>query len=357
VIFDKSLEKDQYGGFIVLRPSYVANRGRAHFHPRMLLDSKTYLMLSRLKAHILGEEYLTLSFPWMSQETDIAVCAHISVWSVLRYFSQKFHRFNEYTMNDIVELTPQYIQRKTPSEGLNILQIAETFSKACYHPHLLRRQSDPSKFIEHAVSIIGHGDINHALLDAMNQDYIPSHELIDSLIVCDDNNLPYTKIMRTPGTSKYSFDDLDFAIVPLYEKMFLNSDIVRERVLTLLKTKNLDLTPPLVLRTYMTSSKSLKEKVCNDSSMTKELALIILRLPMPRFVWCVDISSKDEFKMGKVSAKIIIDITAGTYEHDPWILFHDSRMVKYFDSSTGNFILDTFSINSYSFYKNNLKEV
>lgn len=378
LFFDESLAKDKYGGFIVLRPSYVENRGRAHIHPKMLIDSKSYLMLSSVKAHILGEEYTNPSFPWMSQETDIAVCAHISVWSVIRYFSQKFHRFNEYTMHEIVELTPQYIQRKTPSEGLNILQIAETFSRAGYHPLMLRRQQgDPSKFIgnifsyiesgipiigimtnkEHAVSIIGHGELQYSFFDSMNQDYIHSHELIDSLIVCDDNHLPYTKIMKTSGTSQYSFDDLDFAIVPLYEKMFLSSDIMRERVLALLKTNNLTLKPPIVLRTYMTSSNSLKEKVSADSAMTKELALTIIRLPMPKFVWCVEISSKDEFKMGKISGKIIIDVTAGTYEHEPWLLFHDTNMVKYFDSSSNKFFLDTFAISPYSFYKHNLKEV
>jgi hypothetical protein len=335
-------------------------------------------MKADFKAHILGMEFISSSFPWMSQETDIAVCAHTAVWSVMRYFSQKFNRYNQYTMDDIVQMTPQYIQRKTPSEGLNILQIAETFSKAGSHPLLLKKGSDPSKFIgnvfsyiesgipiigcmtgkEHAVAIIGHGKLDYTILNSLNDDYISSHNLIDSLVICDDNHLPYTEITKNSGNAHYTFTDLDYVIVPLYEKMFLSADIVNKRVNALLKTNNLDLTAPLVLRTYMTSSKSLKEEFLKDDSIDRKLVEIVLKTPMPRFVWCVDISTKEEFKASMMSAKIIIDITAGTYEQEPWILFHDTNKIKYYDPQADSIkVIENCKIKAYSLYRNNLKGV
>lgn len=379
---DKTLEQNTYLGYLVLRPSRVQKRGSAYLTPSALVNGDKYLMKADFKAHVLGTELTCSSFPWMAQETDIAVCAHTAVWSVMRYFSQKFNRYNQYTMHDIVQITPQHIKRKTPSEGLNILQIAETFSRAGSQPLLLKKGSEPSKFIgsvfsyiesgipvvgcmtgkEHAVSIIGHGQLDYTILDSLSDDYISSHNLIDSLVICDDNHLPYTEITKSPSSANYTFDDLDFVIVPLYEKMFLSADIVNQRVNTLLRTNNLDLTPPLVLRTYMTSSKSLKEEFLKDDSIDKKLLEIVLKTPMPRFVWCTDISTKEEFKDSMMSAKIIIDITAGTYEQEPWILFHDSNTIKYYDASADKnketkIIVANCTIKPYSLYRNNLKEV
>lgn len=375
---DRSLVQDNYLGYLVLRPSRVEKRGSAYITPAALIDGDKYLLKTSFKAHILGSEFISSSFPWMSQETDIAVCAHAAVWSLLRYFSQKFHRYNQYTMDDIVQMTPQYIQRKTPSEGLNILQIAETFSRAGSHPLLLQKGNDPSNFIrnvfsyiesgipiigcmtrkEHAVAIIGHGTLDYTVLDSFGANYISSHNLIDSLVICDDNHLPYTEISQRHGSASYTFNDLDYVIVPLYEKMFLSADIVNKRVNALLKTNNLDLIPPLVLRTYMTSSKSLKEEFLNDESIDKKLVDIVLKTPMPRFVWCVDVSTKEEFKSSLMSGKIIIDITAGTYEQEPWILFHDSNNIKYYDPQSDTIkVIENCTIKPYSIYRNNLKEV
>ncbi|MBF0608625.1 MAG: hypothetical protein HQL61_13880 [Magnetococcales bacterium] len=374
---DKNVSKDSYKGFLVLRPSYVSrHRGRACISPELLTDSRTYCMLAEYPVHIFGEEYVARSYPWMSQETDIAVCAHVAVWSISRYLSEKFHFYREYTMYDITEMVPISLRRKVPSEGLYIHQIAETILNIGAHPFLLQKKADQSKFIgnvfsyvesgipiigamtrkEHAVAIIGHGEINYALLNNLKGDYIYSYELIDSLVVCDDNHLPYTEIKKTANNG-YTFDDLDYAIVPLYEKMFLDAEIVRGRAENMLKSKVIDLPAPLVLRVYMTSSKSLKEKVRNDRSMESNLTKRILCTPMPKFVWCVDISTKNDFMLSKMSGKIIIDITAGTYELNPWILYHDLSKVVYYNTATDRFMKETLPIKPYNIYKNNLREV
>ncbi|MBF0337116.1 MAG: hypothetical protein HQL05_04720 [Nitrospirae bacterium] len=78
---------------------------------------------------------------------------------------------------------------------------------------------------------------------------------------------------------------------------------------------------------------------------------------MPKFVWCVDISTKDDFKSLKMSGKIIIDITAGTYELDPWILYHDLSKVVYYNTATNGFMEETLPIKPYNIYRNNLREI
>ena len=58
---------------------------------------------------------------------------------------------------------------------------------------------------------------------------------------------------------------------------------------------------------------------------------IILRLEMPKLVWCVDVADKDEYSEFKTSARMIVDSTASAGELAPWVLVHDRDMIRYFN--------------------------
>ena len=89
--------------------------------------------------------------------------------------------------------------------------------------------------------------------------------------------------------------------------------------------------------------------------MNVDLKNILLKLPLPQFVWCADICTKNEYSSGLTSARIIIDSTAGTYENDPWLLMHDGQKIIFRDGQNNN-QLDV-AIDAYDMYINNLKEV
>lgn len=61
--------------------------------------------------------------------------------------------------------------------------------------------------------------------------------------------------------------------------------------------------------------------------MNNDLKSIVFKLPLPQFVWCADICTKEEHASGMTSVKIIIDSTAGIYGNDPWLLIHDSQII------------------------------
>lgn len=380
---DPDFSKEGYGGFMVLRPSAIGDsRGRSHIAPSLLVDSKnSFIMLAKSKAHILGTEYKVEAFPWMAQETDISRCAHSAAWSIIRYFSDKYNHYKKRSINDIVEMAPLYLNRKTPSEGLNLLQLSEVLAAAGFHPLILKREGKTKEteerfksslfaYIEsgipviaalpdkdHAISIIGHGEINKQKM-AKYKSKAPtlSHVFIDSLIGIDDNFLPYKTIARKPKKGEYGIDDIKYALVPLYEKMFLPADIVIMRTKHLIKSKQLSVPENAIIRPYITSSRSLKRETRANDSMNLSLQQIILTTPMPQFVWCVDISSIDEYRADKNSARIIIDVTAATKDNDPWILIHDSSFVLYYDFSQG-WVTDDIAIEPYEIYTNNLEEV
>jgi hypothetical protein len=124
----------------------------------------------------------------------------------------------------------------------------------------------------------------------------------------------------------------------------------------LLQTKQLDVPDDVIIRPYITSSRSLKLKTKLHTTINNDLKEIILKTPMPQFVWCVDICTIEEYKQHKNSARLIIDVTAATDEIDPWLIIHDSKIVFYYDLSEG-WIQEDLAIAPYDMYKNNLTEV
>jgi hypothetical protein len=370
-----------------LRPSLMGDsRGRAHFHPQILAPAGSFLIVSdKFNAHLYGDRYPISSFPWMAQETDISICAHSAAWSIVRYFSGKYNYYKERSLSEIVDLAPPFINRKTPSEGLNLLQISTVLSEAGFHPLFLNSKTHKEtsfldnvliyiesgipviasvetvvdgKPFNHAICLIGHGKVNYGLIpDFSDRDFCLSTSFVDSIIVVDDNQLPYVEIDAVSNNAKYQLKDITSAIVPLYEKMFLPSDVVINRVKTLFEAKALELPSRAIVRPYITSTRSLKVKAQDNETMNAELKNILLKTPMPRFVWCVDICSEDEYKKGLCSCRVIFDSTAGTYDIDPFILSHDSKTIVFYDPNSEQWNEAKYDIEPYTLYVNNLKEV
>jgi len=381
---DESRDQDNYLGFLVLRPSQIDDpRGRGILDPKILAPPDAHLMLCEdYVANIYGDRYRVRAFPWMAQETDISICAHSAAWSIVRYFSWKYSHHQDRTLNEIVELVPPYINRRTPSEGLNLLQISIILSDVGFHPLFLNIDVHKESFLDniyiyiesglpiiaaiktevdgkpfnHAVCLIGHGAVDFSKnLDFTDKSFCLSGEFIDSIIAVDDNLLPYVEVKSDIGQVPYRIEDIKSVVVPLYEKMFLPADIVLNRIKTLIESKSLKLPDSPVVRPYLTSTRSLKNKASNNTSMNSELKEALLQTPMPRFVWCVDISSEQQYKDGLCSARVIVDATAGTYEENPYILMHDNESCMYFDTDDGDWEIIWADIAPYEIYRNNLK--
>lgn len=366
---------EPYIGFCVVRDSRVDSRGRAVLDPAYLMETaRGYLLGARLEANLLGLSLQCVGFPSMAQDTDIAVCAHVAVWTIVNYYGHRYPDYRRRSIGAIAEQVPRGLGRKVPSEGLNLLQISELLADNGFFPLILQKQSpDDQDFFravfsyiesgipmvaamtkrEHAVTIVGHGALDNARLTGASG-WIFHSDLIDELIVVDDNHLPYTCLSRGDG-GRYSFDDLDFVIIPLYEKMYINANIVHTRVRGLLESGTLAVEAPAVVRIYLTSTRSLKRKARADARMNAQLKDILLRLELPRFVWCADIATPSAYARHETCARVIIDATAGTYEVDPWLLWHDAQQLYY--RSGMQLLAQNLTIAPYPLYRNNLLEV
>ena len=113
-------------------------------------------------------------------------------------------------------------------------------------------------------------------------------------------------------------------------------------------------------RIYLTSSKSLKEKTREDASMDEDIKKVILELSMPKFVWCIDFSTIEEYKKNLCSGRIIVDSTSEKGYPDSWIFRHDDDAYDYKDYDNGyrpEKPIKRIGSNPYHIYVNNLKEV
>lgn len=386
----------EYYGYITLRPTPAGTKmGKTYLKPELLIKESAYLMLHNFKAHVVGNEMEIKSFPWKSQETDISVCAHTAVWTVIRYFGNKFHHYADATIGELVEHTKNEWGRKTPSLGLTPVQVSDLFKDYNFSPLILQRDKENGFLdeliaylesgipmvgflypIKHAISIIGHGTVDYNILDndtmvEMLKDkdinVISHSRLIKDLYVMDDNCFPYRKMpVGLPSEESdviYGLTELEYAVVPLYRRMQLAYSEVYERFRTWRKEKAMNWEEFCVCRIYITSANSLKRETLYSENMNEILKDVILNMTLPRFVWCIDLAGVDNFKKELISGRIIVDTTAPTLEEDAWLLRHDGERIEFIDIENGDgvntneySVIET-EIQPYDMYTNNLKKV
>lgn len=280
----------KYAGYISLRPITADRKiGRAYLSPQVFAPSNYgdiqrkiknrdfYVICGNFKIHVGGEEGYVKAMPYMQQEGDVAVCAHVALWSVLRFFSSRFHNSRDYTMGEIVSLVPSPQVRKIPSRGLTVDQISTVLTETGFSTIIIRRDARHhddffsevityidsgipviafSRELSHAVVLCGRVNNNKDIFDEANTDsgnkesretrlsllaeknqamlgngaskkLLFDASLIDCILVNDDNKFPYFAIPAFPqGESSQggltSFSQVDFCIVPLYKRMQLS---------------------------------------------------------------------------------------------------------------------------------------
>lgn len=384
----------EYYGYITLRPSVEGTKlGKTYIEPELLLDKDAYLMISSFTAHVIGQKLKIRCFPWKRQQTDVSVCAHTAIWTVIRYFGNKYKNYADTTIGDIVEKVENDWGRKTPSLGLNLVQISDLFKQYGLSPLIIGGEKTSNNIFvdevvsyiesglpvvgflspqDHAISIMGHGKINYDKLDNFEEvpnlldkeaNVIPHSRLISSFYVMDDRYFPYREMpMELPDKHsgvKYGINELYYAVVPLYNRMQLSYRDVYDRMVTWLKDEEMEWEKINVCRIYITSANSLRQKAITSDTMPQILKDIIQTLSLPKFVWCIDLAGIENYKQGLTSGRIIVDTTSATLEKEPWIMRHDMYKVQYkdYDEDPSFVISKKENLKPYKIYENNLKHI
>lgn len=389
----------KYCGYIVLRPTPFSHIGRIQAVPSLFLEKGTeaYLIKSKFKCNIMGKENIIKCFPFTKQDPVIAMCAQVATWEIIRFAHSRGWNYSDVNLANITDSTLTFSERKIPAKGLQPNHIMEILNSVGLFPLMCGGIKSPGvnrgevfAYIEsglpiiglipndnHAICLIGHGKIEYPSKDDDDlSDYyeqfddltenkyniIMHHHFISSIIVNDDNYAPYQqmplkiKFVNDSSYNNRSIDSIETYIVPLNEKMYISYNIVYNKSMLYLRTAEKDKFPEtMVVRIYLTASNSFKrESYKNIENMV--LLKTICSLNMASFIWCVEVSSVENYISGKVDGLLILDATRHINDEDPWILIQSLKSIEYYDGE-GFKVREYNDHTPYSQYENNLEGV
>ena len=354
-----------YFGYIVLRPTIVATLGRSVLSPDIRLGARGRAIQSVHYVNLLGYRLPVWGFPSMAQHVDIAVCAHVSCWAILRYYSETFPQHREYLVHDITKLvTPFDPGGLVPSLGFNVVGAERVFQAAGYFPMLVGKRDSSSEaaffsqflaYLEsgfplfvamprkkHAIAIVGYCWRQSPAPPGATSSHVWAQ--IESLLTVDDNLLPYATVPLHSGgnpvaSTSYTTESFDAFVVALPDKMYYPADAIErssqviERALT---RRRGPCREPLELRRYFTTTVSrLREYARNNrTNLGDSLVGLMMHLDTAQFVWVVEFCSVAQWKSGHVAARAIVDATASPTDRAPIWMLHDEDVADVFDRSS-----------------------
>ena len=357
--------QDHYFGYIVLRPTIEFTLGRSLLSPDMRLGASGRAIQSIHYVNLLGYRLSVWGFPSMAQHVDIAVCAHVACWAILRYYSETYPQHREYLLHDITMLaTPFDPGGLVPSLGLDVLEAERVFQAAGCFPLLVVRRnssSDESFFsqflaylesgfplfveipsITHAVVIVGYSWRKSAVSPQAH----PSHvwTQVETLLTVDDNLLPYASVPLqsnpvAPQQPSYAADLFSSFIVALPDKIFYPADAIEVTSRTIMKalesSRGSDQEPLALQRYFITTVSKLREHAREYQTVLGDsLVRLLMLMETAQFVWVVEYCSVAQWQSGHVAARAIVDATASSTEKMPIWLLHDEEVAHVFDRSS-----------------------
>lgn len=362
-----------YFGYMVLRPTGISTIGRSVLSANVRNGASGYIITALHKVHLLGYKLTLHGFPSMDQHIDISVCAHVACWSILRHYSERFNIHREYNIYDITLMTQQFNPGGLiPSKGLDVSHAERVFQEAGTYPVHIAREGlsvdgqpieDPSFFRQiiayvesgfplfaatddHAIAVIG---CKWKAADIQNPGLKYAWDQVDSLIVVDDNHLPYLSI-PVDGDEPYEADDIESFVVSLPEKIFYPADAVDEFAPVLRQLKMIELPPEdeTIIRYFITTGSQFREFTRKHASeFDSQLLKQVMTLPFAQFLWIVEFATKTEWESRQISARAVLDATASLRDFMPVWLFHNRSQALVFDRRTvdiGENGLNTFAL-------------
>ena len=357
--------RDHYFGYIVLRPTVVATLGRSLLSPDVRLGARGRAIQSMQHVNLLGHRLPIWGFPSMAQHRDIAVCAHVCCWTILRYYSETFPQHREYLLHDITKLAAPFDPGGlVPSLGLDVLEAERVFQAAGCYPLLVGKRNSSSDeaffsqllaYLEsgfplfvaipsnvHAVVIVGYNWKQSAVSPQASSSHVWSQ--VDTLLTVDDNLLPYATVplhspSTDPGAPPYTAHSFSSFIVPLPDKVYYPADAVEaysRRVENWLNRRRTPDQEPLQLRRYFITSVSRLREYARDNHtyLGDSLLDLTMHLETAQYVWIIEYCSVPQWQAGQVAARAILDATASPTDEVPIWLLHDEEVAIVFDRSS-----------------------
>jgi hypothetical protein len=336
-------------GFFILRPTLPNIIGRSIISPKLLKDHNFNCCLFKTEPLINGIKLPLVGFPYSSQDTESITCAETTIWVIMEYFSHKYPEYKPVLPSKIISTLSSFsFERQLPSHGLSADQISYTLKQFDFGVRLYSSNDYPNEMksiffdyiesgipfiatiqnrnIGHAITVFGQEKFTVDTFETVPDDKIirlnNGIEIVDCSLInrrylaMDDNYPPYQLADFEDPTSYYSTNSLfrnskiTSIIVPLYHKIYLEAFQARNLAYFLCEVLPPALFPKrILLRLYLTSSRSYKNYISQDASIDISAKNEIIETNMPKFIWVAELSTKEHFCDNKAIGMIVLDAT------------------------------------------------
>ena len=335
---------EHYLGFVVLRPLSGARVGRVALAPPSEYAADVTCLTGE-RANVFGARMSVRSSPFMAQDAQLGVCAHMALWVVAHHHHLAFGRERR-TSGEIADRIPSDLGlgRPAPSSGLTVDQLAAG-CRSLGLPALVYKCRDPAvdlpsgeqipgivcRYLNSGMPVVVAAGGHHAFtLVGYRRVRAGTPDERIHFVRQDDEVGPYQVV------EDYSHDQhgrWEWLIVPLPQKVFLPGEVAeslgREQLLDTVRSSGdaarafadeVDAEPRKIsFRSTVVRSNRFKETLF-DRGFQPEIAALYRRMPLPRWVWVIEAIRKDERSRREpaVIAEALVDAT--DHSRDPHVL-------------------------------------
>jgi len=337
-----------------------------------------------------GVKLTAYGFPHASQDAEMLTCAETTIWSLMEYFGHRYAEYKPILPDQISKILSSIsFERLTPSKGLSGNQISYAIKELGFGVRSYSRNQYGAEFepllktyvesgipvvvliensngIGHALNVVGRepyttGDLENLqeVTRLSNGKPILDFTTMPMQYVFIDDNFPPYMLAYVDNPASY-YNNAQWAgcsisafIVPLYPKIYLEADEARKMTLLLLDQINFNNTEPLVLKTFLASSRSFKHSISQNALLDKTAKELILGTAMPKFIWVTEITDKAMLANDLCNGLVVLDATEPRKTGVLACIVESNYITLNFTAITQA----TLSLQPFSMYESNLKPI
>ncbi len=400
--------QEKYLGYFVLRPTSPFLIGRSFISPKALKENNFICCTTKQNTTANSVKFEVEGFPHSSQDTETISCAETTIWAIMEYFSGRYADYKPVLPSKIIDtLNLVSSERQIPSKGLNIQQMSFALKEfgfgtriysskeygkefeallSCYIesgiPVIVAMESMPNHTIGHALLCIGHEVINGTDIDKIPEYIFTNSQLKNkaesknihfydtdyiekAFIFIDDNQPIYQKASLKKPALHYDGEDwkscqITHFIAPLYQKMYMEAFQAKSFIyrFLLIGPEPLSNNKSILIRFFLASSRTFKDSMAKNNSITADLKDLILEKQMPKFIWVAELSDKENYKKKHANGIIIVDATeSNIYFNKPLILAAYEDKIIDFEKNTKKLRSRKLSFENFCIFEQNLKTI
>jgi hypothetical protein len=186
-------------------------------------------------------------------------------------------------------------------------------------------------------------------------------------VVIDDNFPPYQIASAKDPAAYYKepkFKDMQITgiVVPLYKRVYLDAYKAHKLVETVLshpmigyQATNPSAPQDIVMRFFLTSSRSFKHRAAMNPTMSRMLKDLIVNSTMPKFVWVAELTDEARYCLPEPKAfgYVILDATSDPSVDAVFLIVYPGCL-SYRDEAL-KMNLFAVDLGEFDIYRNNLK--